>query len=138
MFLEKRRKNQEEIFKVPKGYFEDFDNQLKMIIHPEEVDESANSKLAILKPWIGLAAAFLLIAMVFNLVTKNTIDKTETYSINYNDIENWTEEWYGTYEMIDILSEQTTDIDELEIYPDSLFLKGITYDDIVFLSLSEY
>ncbi len=138
MFLEKRRKNQEEIFKVPKGYFENFDNQLKMIIHPEEVKKSANSKLAILKPWIGLAAAFLLIAMVFNLVTKTTIDKTKTYSINYNDIENWTEEWCGTYEMIDILSDQTSDINELEIYPDSLFLKGITYDDIIFLSLSEY
>ncbi len=139
MLLDKEKFNQEDIFKVPEGYFENFDNQLKMIIHPEESKKTSISKMDIFKPWIGLAAAFLLIALVYNIIATKTIDKIDNYAINFNEIENcWIEEWTGTHEIIDILSEQTTNIDDLEIYPDSLFFSGITYDDIIFLSLSDY
>ncbi len=140
MILDDKRINQEDIFKVPDGYFENFDERLKFIIEPDIISNKPSSKLLdIFKPWIGLAAAFLLIAMVFNFVTKDRVkDQYPSTEIDYSYIEMWADEWSGTYEIYELISDNSVDFDDFDLYPDSLIFKGITDENSIYLSHLDY
>lgn len=140
MILDNKKPNQEDIFKVPEGYFENFDERLKFIIEPDIISNKPSSKLLdIFKPWIGLAAAFLLIAMVFNFVTKDKIkNQHASTEIEYSYFEMWTDEWSGTCEIYELISDNSVDFDDFDLYPDSLVFKGITDENSVYLSHLDY
>ncbi len=131
---------QENHFKVPDGYFEEFDNRLKNKINPVE-DHPAASKLTIMKPWIGLAAAFLILTMVYNLIPSHIFNSPldPSYSLyEVEEVESWTDESFGINELMDYLTLKNIETKSEQIYPDSLLFKGLTEEDFILLSHTEY
>jgi hypothetical protein len=63
-------------FKVPEGYFEEFDANLSERIYQECNEKKRKWKISGLKPYIAIAASFLLIFSVWALVL-NRFEKTE-------------------------------------------------------------
>ena len=85
-------------------------------------------------PWIGMAAAFLIIALVYNFLPKQLFEREQDSRADIiQQIEQSAVEWFNEYELMEYL---TNDADaDLELYPDSLFFKNIKEEDIIMLTL---
>lgn len=131
---------QENAFKVPDGYFKEFDQRLKNKINPVEKRLTA-SRLTIMKPWIGLAAAFLILSMIYNLIPRHIFNSSFNQSYSFyesNEIDAWTDESFGISELMDYLTRKDVETKSEEIYPDSLLFSGLTQEDFILLSHTEY
>lgn len=123
-------------FSVPDGYFESFNNQLQNKINP-----SGNSggklpkRISLFAPWIGLAAAFLIIALAYRQLPervfpnkfKNTqVDTEMIYELS---------PWYlpGDFELMEYISNK--DGFNPDIYPDSIMFEGLNEEDLIMLTL---
>lgn len=140
MIEKENLKNQENIFKVPDGYFEGFDHRLKARINPKKA-HSTNSKLSIIKPWLMLAAAFILLTMVYNLISKHFLDSsTNNFAVTQTteEAEVWTDESFGISELMDYLTQKNEETNSVEIYSDSLIFDDLTHEDFILLSHLDY
>ncbi|MGQ1948440.1 hypothetical protein ACT3CD_15200 [Geofilum sp. OHC36d9] len=127
---------QEQLFKVPEGYFEKFELQLKNRIAPPKT--TAPFSFAIVKPWLGLAAAFLVITLIYNVVTKDIIPTKDVINFEsaiFEDIS--PADLFSEQEMVEYLLSKEQETTDIELYPDSLFFGDITDDDYDLLSLIE-
>ncbi|HLW07614.1 MAG TPA: hypothetical protein VKY45_08615 [Marinilabiliaceae bacterium] len=131
---------QESQFKVPDRYFEEFDQRLKNRINPAE-ERPTVSKLTMIKPWIGLAAAFLILTMIYNLIPNHILNSSLNKSSNLyesEEVEVWTDESFGIHELIDYLTIKNIATESVDIYPDSVLFSDLTHEDYIFLSHTEY
>ena len=58
--------------------------------------------------------------------------------IEYSYFEMWADEWSGTYEIYELISDNSVDFDDFDLYPDSLVFKGITDENYIYLSHLDY
>lgn len=133
------KEQQENLFKVPEGYFDSFEERLSARMAPEPAPSV--SWRSMVKPWIGLAAAFLVILMVYNFATQNLFNTssnqvytTETSS----DVDMWIDELFGTHELLDYFTLKNIESENVDIYPDSLLFGDLTQEEYIFLSHTEY
>ncbi len=120
-------------FKVPEGYFENFESRMMQNIGGKQRAFPSIKKSRIMAPWVGLAAAFLIIALVYNLVpqrifNKQLVEKHESTSI----FEFSTADYFSEFELMELLTNETTI--NCEIYPDSLFFRDIDEEEIIMLT----
>lgn len=120
-------------FKVPEGYFDNFESRMMQNIGGQQKAFPSIKKSRIIAPWIGLAAAFLIIALVYNLVPQRIFNKqiaemNESASI----FEFSTADFFSEFELMELLTNETTI--NCEIYPDSLFFRDINEEDIIMLT----
>lgn len=61
-------------FEVPKDYFEDFEQRLMKKIEAENAgnagDDTVASVISVIKPWLAMAASFMVIALLYYQVPK--------------------------------------------------------------------
>lgn len=120
-------------FKVPEGYFENFESRLMQNIGEPQKAFPSIKKSRIVAPWVGLAAAFLIIALVYNLVPQRifnqqigeTNDSTSIFEFS-------TADYFSEFELMELLTNETTI--NCEIYPDSLFFRDINEEEIIMLT----
>lgn len=125
---------QDQLFKVPEGYFEKFELRLKDKIAPKK--PTAPFSFAIVKPWLGMAAAFLVITLIYNVVTTDFIPTKDVINLEsaiFEDIS--PADFFSEQEMLEYLLTKEQGTDNIELYPDSLFFGDITDDDYDLLSL---
>ena len=77
--------NKELPFKVPEHYFENFENNLLNQLEAEETSQKKNDNslrlvISIIKPWLAMAAGFLLIALVYYQAPRIFSDKMSKVS----------------------------------------------------------
>ncbi len=128
--------NNEHPFKVPEGYFENFESSLKHKIDKEKRSAaSLKRKFYTLTPWVGIAATFLIIALIYRQVPDRVFlekfEQEQIIEIFLNKIS--PADYFKEYELIDFLAED--DLIEFDLFPDSLLLKHIEDEDIIMLSL---
>lgn len=126
----------ENSFRVPDGYFENFTRQIQEKIDPSlAVSGKTPRKLSLFAPWIGLAAAFLIIALAYRQLPERIYPKQ--FNLKQADAELLFElsPWYlpGDYEIMEYISGKN-DLD-LNIYPDSIIFDGIKEEDLIMLTL---
>lgn len=123
-------------FKVPDGYFENLSNQVFNKIKPlEELNKKAPKKISMIAPWIGLAATFLVITLVYRQLPERLFpDKfrnNKSLSEKYYELSPW--DYPEEYEIMEYISEHK-DI-KLNVYPDSIIFKNINEEDLPLLTL---
>lgn len=68
-------------FEVPENYFEDFEQRLMKKMEAENAgtsgDDTVSSVISVIKPWLAMAASFLIIAMLYYQVPKMFSSDTE-------------------------------------------------------------
>lgn len=120
-------------FQVPEGYFENFEARMLKNIGGRQRAFPSIKKSRIIAPWVGLAAAFLIIALVYNLVPKRIFDQQmEVKNESTSVFEFSTAEYFSEYELMELLTNETTI--NCEIYPDSLFFRDIDEEEIIMLT----
>jgi hypothetical protein len=66
--------NKKRPFEVPQNYFEDFEQRLMKKMEAETAekpgDDAVASVISVMKPWLAMAASFLVIAMLYYQVPK--------------------------------------------------------------------
>ena len=126
--------NNRNAFKTPEGYFDSFEGRLMQSIKGSEAGGLSRIKKSMIVPWIGMAAAFLIIALVYNFLPKQLFEHEQDSRADIiQQIEQSAVEWFNEYELMEYL---TNDADaDLELYPDSLFFKNIKEEDIIMLTL---
>jgi hypothetical protein len=125
---------QDQLFKIPENYFEKFELRLIDKITPQKADIPFS--FAIVKPWLGMAAAFLVLTLIYNVVTKNIISTKDVINFEsacFEDIS--PADFFSEQEMLEYLLATESETTDIELYPDSLFFGDITDDDYDLLSL---
>ncbi|WP_291857339.1 hypothetical protein [Marinilabilia sp.] len=78
--------NKKRPFGVPENYFEDFEKRFmkKMEIETAEnaAEEKVGSVISVVKPWLAMAASFVIIALLYYQVPKLFSADTEISSVN--------------------------------------------------------
>ncbi len=133
MAIKNKQTSRPNSFQVPEGYFENFESRVMKNIGGQQSAFPSIKKSRIIAPWVGLAAAFLIIALVYNLVpqrifNKQIVEKNESTSI----FEFSTAEYFSEFELMELLTNETTI--NCEIYPDSLFFRDIDEEEIIMLT----
>ncbi|MDG5800686.1 hypothetical protein QA597_09980 [Marinilabiliaceae bacterium ANBcel2] len=128
-------------FKVPDNYFESFEERLLNKIEdkkPEESDiiKKPVKKVSLISPWIGMAAAFLIIAIIYSqlphmIFPERMPEKTEHTFDNNKYIS--PADLFNEQELMDILTQYEG---EIEIVHDSTLFKDLDTED--FISLTYY
>ncbi len=136
MSEDKPKWNTKHPFEVPDGYFEEFDARLMRQIDLERPEKhKIGSKLSLIAPWIGMAAAFLIIALLYKQLperiypgqfNQETISNGAFFNFSPGD-------YYGEHELLEIITEKG--ISNIEIMPDSILFKGIDDEDLIMLTL---
>jgi len=119
-------------FNVPDEYFNNFESRL---IQNKEIKTNPfiTKKSKLIAPWITMAAAFLLIALVYSLIPqKITNSKLVKQNETYNIIEYTATDYFNEFELMSILADE--DNADCQLYPDSLFFKDISEEDIIILT----
>jgi len=125
---------QDQLFKVPENYFEKFELRLKNKIAPQK--PTVPFSFAIIKPWLGMAAAFLVITLIYNVATKDIISSKNAINFESAIFEKISPaDFFSEQEMLDYLLTTDPKATNIELYPDSLFFGDITDDDYDLLSL---
>ncbi len=84
-------------------------------------------------PWIGLAASFLIISLVYQLIPqKINTNRMQSQSEAALIYEYSTADYFNEFELMELLTNEGQT--NYELYPDSLFFKGIDEEDIVMLT----
>ena len=116
--MEKLNKySKEKPFKVPESYFDSFEDKLFERIESEGYEKGTTWKIASLKPFIAVAAGFLLLfSFWFLFLDKLNFEKTGTNETNDNE-----EVLYSYFELMDtdelilLVAADDTFIDEFVI-----------------------
>lgn len=120
-------------FKVPEGYFENFESRMMQNIAGKQKAFPSIKRSRIIAPWLGLAAAFLIIALVYNLVPQKIFTKQIAVKIESTAVfELSTADYFSEFELMELLTNETTI--NCEIYPDSLFFRDIDEEEIIMLT----
>ena len=125
-------------YRVPDGYFENLNQQIQNKINPGSHNKgSLPKKISLFAPWIGLAAAFLIIALAYRQLPERVFPKK--FNAKQVDTETIfeTSPWYlpGDYELMEYISDK--DNLNLNVYPDSIIFEGINEEDLNLLTLFE-
>jgi hypothetical protein len=105
-------------------------------IHPELAEPAKPiRKLTLMAPYIGLAAAFLIIALAYRQLPDRMLPKPINSTQVEADITSDLPMWYfpDNFELIEYLS--GTEGAGIEVYSDSIMFDGIVEDDLVNLTL---
>jgi hypothetical protein len=121
-------------FKVPDGYFESFESRMMQKIQDGKTTPFQSIKKSkVMAPWIGLAASFLIIALIYQLIPQkmitNQMQGQNEAALIY---EYSTADYFNEFELMELLTNEGQT--NYELYPDSLFFKGIDEEDIVMLT----
>lgn len=131
--------NKELPFKTPENYFEDFEQSLLAKVETEGEKHSKDGSLVpvikVLKPWLAMAAAFVIIALIYYQAPK-LFNVEETVVLNDTD-----DEFINSLAFI--IDEN--DINELIIAEDSFFIlpsdtsfwENITEDELAAVTYFE-
>ncbi|ASB48431.1 hypothetical protein [Alkalitalea saponilacus] len=123
-------------FKVPEGYFNEFESNLFQKINIEEKEEVVTpvKKLSVFAPWIGMAAAFLIIALVYKQLPERIFPDTFMQTESVQSIEFYQvtpADYFKEYELLEFISET----ESLIILPDSTFFDAIDEEELIMLTL---
>jgi hypothetical protein len=119
-------------FIVPDGYFENFESRMLQAIGDKKTPFRSIRKVRVIAPWVGLAAAFLIIAMIYTLIPKRIFPDEMQVQNESSLFEYSTADYFNEFELMELLTnENNTDY---EIYPDSLFFRDINEEDIIMLT----
>lgn len=122
--------NKKRPFEVPENYFEDFEKRFMKKMETETVENTAEEKvgsvIAVVKPWLAMAASFVFIALLYYQVPKLFSDDKEITSINSVE-----EDFINSLALI--VDEE--DINEMIISGDSDF--SFAPDSVLFGTFSE-
>lgn len=125
-------------FRIPDGYFENLNRQIHEKVNPQRNNMSPiPGRLSLIAPWLGLAAAFLIIALAYRQLPERVFPgRSVTKQIDAETILE-TSPWYlpGDYELMEFLSDEN-DLN-LNIYPDSIIFEGINEEDLNRLTFIE-
>jgi|SRR5690554_5768661 len=132
-----KKTDQDKLFAVPEGYFDSFEDRLMTRVKSSgSVRKSLISK-PMLNSWIGLAAAFLIVALVYNFLPRKLFIKETQNEVDVAMIiEQSAVDWFHEYELIEYLTSETDA--NIELYPDSLFFRDIDEDDLMLLSFMHF
>lgn len=120
-------------FKVPEGYFENFESRMMQNIGGQKKDFPSIKKSRMIAPWVGLAAAFLIIALIYNLVPQRIFNKQMAERHESTSIFEFSAaDYFSEFELMELLANETTI--NCEIYPDSLFFRDINEEEIIMLT----
>lgn len=127
-------------FKVPDNYFEDFEQRLFAKIEAEAKRERNKDSLApvisVIKPWLAMAAAFLVIALVYYQAPKLFNGSDETAILNNTD-----EEFINSLALIidenDINELIIAEDSSLVLPPDTLFWGEFTEEELAAVTYFE-
>jgi len=123
-------------FRVPDGYFENLSAQLNAKIDPSKVASGKTpKKLTLLAPWIGMAAAFLIIALAYRQLPE------KIFPNKFENIQAENELTYdlpssylpSNFELMEYISD-TENID-INVYNDSIFFDNIKEEDLIKVTL---
>jgi hypothetical protein len=133
MAKEKRKTLRQNDFKVPDGYFDHFESLMIQKIQNGNTPFRSIKRSRVVAPWIGLAAAFLIIAFIYQrlpqkMMTSQMIGQSEAAQID----EYSTADYFNEFELMKLLTDETHT--SFEFYPDSLLFEGIDEEDIVLLT----
>ncbi len=133
MATNNKKTSRQNAFKAPDGYFDDFEMRMMQTIRGKQTPFHSIKKSKVIAPWVGLAAAFLIIALVYNLVPQKIFNKQMAETNESSSIfEFSTVDYFSEFELMELLTNETTI--NCEIYPDSLFLRGINEEEIIMLT----
>lgn len=133
MAEEKKNTLRQNDFKVPEGYFESFESRMMQKIQNGNTPFRSIKKSRVFAPWIGLAAAFLIIALIYQLIPQRIItNQMEGQSETSLISEYSTADYFNEFELMNLLTNESHV--DYELYPDSLFFRGIDEEDIVMLT----
>ncbi len=121
-------------FTVPDGYFDDDEIIAQKITNSSRaIRGNPSKKISIIAPWIGMAAAFLIIALAYRQLPGKIFPKKFDSMQVDTDVLLESSPWYlsGDYELIEIITEK----DDINIIPDSIIFEGLNVDDLVMLTL---
>lgn len=107
-------------FKVPDNYFDNFSEKLKGEINETKEKQNSNSIIVILKPYLTIAAIFMLIYTFWFFIMGNNFAKKEIVKNNNIELieENIILEMIETEELIDIIASNDIKTSETEILTD--------------------
>lgn len=125
-------------YRVPDGYFENLNQQIQDKINPVNNNRSPiPGRISLLAPWIGLAAAFLIIALAYRQLPERVFPgKFNAKQLDSETIYE-TSPWYlpGDYELMEYISDKENL--NLNVYPDSIIFEGIDEEDLNMLTFFE-
>ncbi len=128
-----KKTSRQDGFKAPDGYFEDFEMRMMQTIKGQQTPFHSIKKSKVIAPWLGLAAAFLIIALVYNLIPQRIFtNQMEVKNESTSIFEFSTANYFTEFELIELLTNETKI--NFELYPDSLFFKDIDEEDIIMLT----
>ena len=134
---ERKKTDQHKLFAVPEGYFDSFEDRLMVRVNSSGPVRKRLISKPMLNSWVGLAAAFLIVALVYNFLPKKLFNKETQNEVDMAlIIEQSAVDWFHEYELIEYLTSETDA--NIELYPDSLFFRDINEDDIMLLSFMHF
>ncbi|MDI3520451.1 MAG: hypothetical protein PWQ17_1669 [Anaerophaga sp.] len=127
-------------FKVPDNYFEDFEQRILARIEAETASERSKNSLApvisVIKPWLAMAAAFLVIALIYYQAPKLFNGSDETAILGNTD-----EEFINSLALIldeNVINELFVAEDSsLVLLPDTLFWGEFTEEELAAVTYFE-
>lgn len=128
--------NTENPFQVPDGYFENLGNQIHYKIDPRPIaDEKAPRILSVFAPWLGLVAAFLIIAMVYRQLPERIYPNKFNANQTKSELIDELSPWYlpDDYELMEYIS--GNEKLNLNIYPDSIIFENLDEENLTKLTL---
>jgi hypothetical protein len=117
-------------YKVPEGYFDQLSGQIQARIQ-EEQQSSRSPIIQMMKPWIGLAASFILIAtLYFSLGPSRWNGQSEQMvaTTNIMDLDPLTDQ-FNEMDLINYIAEQDLDV-TLEKSLSEINLSDFSEEDI--------
>lgn len=128
--------NTENPFQVPNGYFENINNQIhnKIDLRPT-TDEKKPRILSVFAPWIGLVAAFFIIALVYRQLPERIYPNRFNTNQTKSELIDELSPWYlpNDYELMEYLSGKENL--DLNIYPDSIIFENLNEENLTKLTL---
>ncbi|MGQ1890869.1 hypothetical protein ACT29H_10530 [Thermophagus sp. OGC60D27] len=138
---EKEFGKKESPFQVPENYFEDFEARMLKNLEPEaEIklhrQDSITTIKSVIKPWLAMAASFLVIAMVYYFAPHLFGDVEETAFSK-----EWEEEYINSLALIfdeNEINELVIKEDTFWVFPpDSLFVGEFTEEELAAVTYFE-
>lgn len=123
-------------FQVPDGYFENLGNQIHNKIDPRPTaDEKRPRTLSVFAPWLGLAAAFFIIALAYRQLPEHIYPNKFKANQTKSELIDELSPWYlpDDYELMEYISgNENLDIN---IYPDSIIFENLDEENLNMLTL---
>jgi hypothetical protein len=130
-------------FKVPDNYFDDFEKRMmeKLEDNPTEKRGKVVSILSVVRPWIAMAAGFILIAVIYYQAPAFFDRQSETQQMSVTENESEDDFINSLAFMVDendinelIVSEDTT----IVLPPDTFYIENFTEDELAALTYFDF